>query len=443
MNLKKWIRGETGDKTPEYLALPLELEDGRPARFNRAMLKICAAAVFAAGLWASATPIRELALAPGQIMPEGDVRSVQHLEGGIVASITAKAGDHVNIGDPILVLGDQQAARDLKQYKVRAESLNLQKQQLGALLAQTDLELRPSVGSDENLVSAQQGVFSTRLKARLEEARTMKARIEQRLAEVAGAQNEIDGFKRLVAIQTEKVNSLEGLMKQGLTTRREFLADKAALEQAKSQQVSGEARLATLQEQLKEAKSQAESAEADARRLWSEEMAKIQSELAETEEAIAKLTDRFDRLTVRSPADGIVQFVAPRSPGEVIKPGDTVARIVPMNAPLQAEVEVRADDIGHVKVGDPAEVKVSTYDPSVYGKLRGHVAAISASTFQRQNGEYFFKATIALDQTALNGSTPISAGMVVSAEIVTGAKSLARYLLKPVFKTMGTAFAEK
>ncbi len=198
-----------------------------------------------------------------------------------------------------------------------------------------------------------------------------------------------------------------------------------------------------MQEQLNEARSQAESAEADARRLWSEEMAKIEAELAETEEAIAKLTDRFDRLTVRSPADGIVQFVAPRSPGEVIKPGDTVARIVPMDAPLQAEVEVRADDIGHIKVGDPAEIEVSTFDPSVYGKLHGRVASISASTFQRQNGEYFFKATIALDQTVLNGNTPISAGMVVSAEIVTGAKSLARYLLKPVFKTMGTAFAEK
>ena len=208
-------------------------------------------------------------------------------------------------------------------------------------------------------------------------------------------------------------------------------------------QTTAEGHLTTLREQLIEAKSLAEAAEADARRLWSEEMAKIENEFGETQQSIAKLADRVDRLTVRAPADGVVQFLLPHSAGEVIRPGDTVARIVPVDAPLQAEVEVRADDIGHVKVGNPADVKVSTFDPSVYGKLHGTVTAVSASTFQRQNGEYFFKATIALDQVTLAGQAPVSAGMVVSAEIVTGAKSFARYLLKPVFKTFGPAFAEK
>ena len=443
MNLHTWIKGGRRGAVPEYLALPLELEDGRPAYFHGKMLRYCAIGIAVAAFWATATPIRELAIAPGQIMPEGDVRSVQHLEGGIVATVVAQAGAAVHKGDPILILADDQAGRDLRQYKVRAEALSLQKQQLNALLNATVLDLRPAVGGDPDLASAQRGVFSTRLKARLDEGRTMKARVEQRLSEISGAESEIEGFKRVVGIQTESLATRVELLKKGLSTKRELLAAQVALEQAKSQQVAAEGRLATSRQQLTEARSQVEGAEADARKLWSEEMARIEGEFGETQQAIAKLTDRVDRLTVRSPADGIVQFIVPRSAGEVVKPGDTVARVVPVDAPLQAEVEVRADDIGHVKLGDPADVKVSTFDPSVYGKLHGKVMAVSASTFQRQNGEYYFKATIALDQVTLSGSAPVSAGMVVSAEIVTGAKSFARYLLKPVFKTFGPAFAEK
>ncbi|MFY8154086.1 MAG: HlyD family efflux transporter periplasmic adaptor subunit, partial [Hyphomicrobiales bacterium] len=175
---------------------------------------------------------------------------------------------------------------------------------------------------------------------------------------------------------------------KGLTTRREFLADKAALEQARSQQTNAEGRLATLRQQLSEAENQYVSAEGEARRLWSEENSRIGAELSEATEAIAKLEDRVRRLTIRAPSEGVVQFVLPRSPGEVVKPGDTVARIVPVDAPLLAEVEIRADDIGHVKVGDPAELRVSTYDPSVFGKLHGKVVSLSPSTFQRQNGDY-------------------------------------------------------
>jgi len=443
MNLRNWIKSGRRGEAPEHMALPLELEDGRPARFNRTMLRCCALGVVSAALWASITPIRELAIAPGQIMPEGDVRSVQHLEGGIVATIAVQAGSLVHKGDPILTLNDEQAAHDLQQYMVRAETLTLQKQQITALLNATMLDLRPAAGSDGDMASAQQGVFASRLKARLDEGRTMKSRVAQRLTEITATEAEIESSKRLVAIQAERVDTRQDLLKKGLTTRRELLADKVSLEQAKAQQGAAEGKLATLRQQLNEANSQVEGSEADARKLWSEEMGRIEGELGETKQAIGKLSDRVARLTVRSPADGVVQFVLPRSAGEVIKPGDTVARVVPVDATLQAEVEVRADDIGHVKIGDPADVKVSTFDPSVYGKLHGKVIAVSASTFQRQNGDYFFKTTIALDELTLAGHAPVSAGMVVSAEIVTGAKSFARYLLKPVFKTFGPAFAEK
>jgi HlyD family secretion protein/adhesin transport system membrane fusion protein len=443
MNLGLWVRNGKKAQVPEHLTLPLELEDGQPARFHASMLRALMLGVVVLGLWASLTPIRELVIANGQILPEGDVRAIQHLEGGIVASIAARPGMSVRKGDMLLALADDQAARDLGQLSVRARALSLQKQQIGALLTSSGLELRSIIDTDAELVNAQQNVFAARRKARIDEAFTLAIRIEQRRAEIASVKNEIEGYKRLVDIQEERVNLRDDMLKKGLGTRRDFLADKASHEQAKSQQLAAEGRLTLLEQQLGEALSQASKAEAEARRNWTEELARIESELGEVQESIAKLTDRVERLAIRSPADGIVHFILPRSRGEVVKPGDVVARVVPVDVPLLAEVEVKIDDIGHVKVGDAVDVRVSTFDPSVYGKLHGRVTAISAATFQRQNGEYFFKGTVALDQTQLNGNAPVLVGMGVSAEIITGAKSFSRYLLKSVFRNFDQAFTEK
>lgn len=443
MNLRFWVRNSQKSAPTEHLTLPLELEDGRPARFHLSLLRLVMVAITAIAIWASMTPIRELAVAPGIIVPDGDVRTVQHLEGGIVASLPVQAGKHVQRGDPIIVLSDDQAARDLGQLMVRARSLSLQKEQITALLTATEMELRPSVGAYAELVSAQQNVFAARRKSRIDESRTLMLRIQQKKAEITSALNEIEGYKRLVKIQEERVELRRDLVVKGLGTRREYLADQAALEQARSQQITTVGRLAILEQQLSEAQNQVSSSEAEAMQGWSEDLARIEGELGEAHETIAKLNDKVERLTIRTPAEGIVQFVSARSKGDIVKPGDIVARIVPVDVPLTAEVEVRADDVGHVRIGDAVEMRVSTFDPAVYGKLHGKVSAVSASSFQRQNGDYFFKATISVDTNRLLPQTPVTAGMVVSAEIITGAKSFTRYLLKSVFKNLEQAFTEK
>lgn len=443
MNLAKWMRGGRRDDLPDYLALPLELEDGRPSRFYGRMMRYCMLTVVAAGVWAWATPVRELAIAPGQIMPKGDVRSIQHLEGGTVTAIGAAAGSAVKAGDALLVLSDQQAGNDLRQYAVRLEALSLQKQQISALLTDGALDVKLASAVYASLADAQKSVFSTRLQARLDEAKALQARVDQRRSEIVATTKEIESYKKVVEIQQEYLDTRLQLYQKGLATRKDFLASQVSMEQAKTQQVTAEGRLASLQDQLNEAVSQRKASEAAARKLWAEELARVEGEYEETRQTIAKLQDRVERLTVRAPVDGIVQFVLPRSIGEVVKAGETIARIVPSNANLLAEVEVRADDVGHVKIGNRADVKVTTFDSSVYGKLHGKVVDLSASSFQRQNGDYYFKATIALDDVHLYGQTNISPGMVVSAEIITGAKSFAQYLLKPVYRTLGLAFSEK
>jgi HlyD family secretion protein/adhesin transport system membrane fusion protein len=178
----------------------------------------------------------------------------------------------------------------------------------------------------------------------------------------------------------------------------------------------------------------------------SEERSKIAGELAELKEQISKQKDRVDRLVVRAPRHGIVQELAQRAPGEVVKPGDVVASIVPLDRSIVAEVRVQPDDIGHIKEGDPAEIKLSTFDSAVFGVVKGSVSHLSATTFETAKGELFYKAIITMDQDHVGhkgAERPILPGMVVEADIITGAKSLVRYLLKPVYRSLDAGFTER
>lgn len=186
--------------------------------------------------------------------------------------------------------------------------------------------------------------------------------------------------------------------------------------------------------------------DADVQKKLANERAQASSELAELKKTIAKHTDRVSRLLVRAPIRGIVQELVPKAVGQVIKPGDLIAKIVPLDQELIAEVQIAPDDIGHVKAGDKVELKISTFDPARYGRIKGRLKKVSATTFKTERGEPYYKGTITIENGFVGADRQkniIMPGMVVSAEIVTGAKSLIRYLLKPVYRSLDVAFSER
>ena len=132
--------------------------------------------------------------------------------------------------------------------------------------------------------------------------------------------------------------------------------------------------------------------------------------------------------------------------GDMVHSGDVVAEIVPSDSDLVAEVRVSPRDIGHVDVGDEAEIAVTTFDPNIEGTLKGEVSVISASSFRDEYGNYYFKAMIPLKTNTIGHGAraeTISPGMVVDAKIVTGSKSVLQYMLKPVTRAIGDPLSER
>ena len=249
----------------------------------------------------------------------------------------------------------------------------------------------------------------------------------------------------------------ENLKNLGTGSRKSWLEAKSTLQRSEGDWLNLQGKLDTAKEALREAESSLAEADAKAQQKLSEDRVKAGSDLAETEQQLVKLQDRSDRLLVRAPTDGIVQELAPKSIGEVVRPGDLIARIVPTGSELVAEVHIDPKDSGHIRLDADAEIRLLTYDSTIFGPVRGKVEYVSATTFspppglQNQPGqvaasEPYYKATIRLLQNHVrSGATdyPITPGMVLQAHIQTGSKSIIRYMFKPVFNSLDVAFTER
>lgn len=428
------------------LNLPLSLEEGRAPKLFVHTLYVISGFIAASIIWATVAQIKELTIATGQLVPVGSIQLVQHLEGGIISEILVSDGQIVEKGTPLVKFQPAAAKSDLGQVNIRAVHLELQKERLNAMI-----EGRPAAfgkfGKDyPALASDQMRLMRSQFVKTTEERKTLKFKIEQRQTEITSLKGQEISLVKQTAIQEEQVAIRESLLKEGYVSRAVYLEIKRTLEKIRAEAIANTGRLVGAKEALNETRSILAEYNAGLKQKLNDEAAKVSAELAELKLAVVKHKDRVARLLITAPVKGIVQELVPKAIGEVMKPGDVIARIVPMEQELIAEVRVPPKDIGHISVGNPAEIKITTFDPARFGGISGTVRKISATTFQNERGEPYYKAEIKLSKNHVglkNEEHLILPGMVVNAEIITGSKSLTKYLLKPVYRSLDIAFSER
>lgn len=430
----------------QRLTMPLGLIDGRKVRFFRGLTYICSALVVGIAAWSAVAQIREVAVAHGQIVPSNATQKIHHLEGGILEALLVSEGQSVEKGQPIMRLRPEGVESDYEQLASRQVTLSLQRERLNALLTGGMADFSGYTESHPDLVREQMDVL-TETKNRDERERDkIKLKIAQSETQLATTKEERDSLRRQADIEREQVKIRRDTFDKGYTSRIAFLEASSRLETIEAKLASTGGKVSQLTSELEEARQLLEKTEAERTQKLADERAKVMSELIETVNALRKHRDRVSRLTVRSPERGTIQVLAQKTPGEVIKPGDLVGEIISSQAAMIAEVRLNSKDIGHVKIGDPANIKVSNYDPTGIDIVTGKVLDISATTLETKEGNLYYRTRIALDSTRVGPEErnwPILPGMVVEADIVTGSKSLMKYMLKPVYRSLGTAFSER
>ncbi len=432
---------------PDWLTTPIEFEEQRNFRVSRRTLRMAMVLTAVLVLWAAIAPIRELSVAHGQLVPHSQVRSVQHLEGGIVDQILVQEGQVVELDQPLLRLHSAIADSELSGARARALNLLLLKKRVEASLEGRMPDFSTLGSANAGLAAEHFQVYQLRMEHRAKERRLLFARISHRKVEIASLKAEIVSQHRLMAIQQEQLDMRRLLALDGNTSRKQVLDVETSFEQSRVLREASEGKLAAAEEALQEAEASLAESDALARKLWSEELAKASGELLEVQETIKKFTDRFDRLIVRAPTKGRVQHMLQRSIGEVVRPSEMITRIVPLDDALVADVQVKPSDIATVKIADRAELKVTAYDYSRYGKIEGEVLSISPTTFESEDKRSnYYKVIIRFDPNRTDKfatAWQLQPGMAVDAEIISGSKSLLQYFLKPVYRGLDVAFSER
>lgn len=429
------------------LTLPASLESGRVPGLAGAILYFVSFTVFALIIWASFARITEVAVASGELAPTGSLVSVEHLEGGLVDRIMVREGQRVERGEVLMTLRPAAASSDLGQLQIRAANLELQRIRLDALLAGNKPDFGKTGLAYPGLAGDQSQVLAAWRELNKQSDNALRSKLAQKKLEIQALEKQRDGLTTQVSIQRQQLEIREKILREGFTSRRDYLDVKLRFEQSKNELVRITGRLETAREEARETITRLAEQGADARSKLVEERSKAASELAETRKSIAKLADRFERLEVRAPVAGLVQELVVTSAGQVLGAGKAAALIVPSGAELVAQVQVKPVDIANISIGQPVNVTITAYDPNLVGILTGKISQVSPATFKTEKGETYYKALVTLDRGWQDRSDekklPLIPGMVVRANIVTGAKSIMRYLLKPVFRSLDRAFSER
>lgn len=439
-----------------HLLMSERLSESGSPKIVMASILCIAAVLFILLIWAQFTNIDEVATATGEIVPMEQIVPVQHLEGGIVYRVFVKDGDMVKKGDALFELNPEPNTSDLKRLQKRQNSLEiaiyrLQSQLSDKPISEDDilnaisfknitepalLKLEVENAAKYQQQALQQDSYNkTQLATRLaQEKINLKNNSEQLLS--------LEDRKRVIEDQLKMYNSL---FEQKAISRVDLLNVQERLQEIIGNLLTMKQNRTTIESTILDLENKLKTFEFDKDNAALKELNEDTAQLLEVREQIARAQIAVDQLLEKADSDGIIKGYT-LHPGDVVTAGTVLFEIVPVASKLVAEIKVSTTDIGHIKIGDPAQVKVGTYDFATYGSLNGTLTYISASTFLDPEKKPYYKCYVSLPKNYL-GEDPkrnlVFPGMTVIAEIKTGKRSLLHYMLKPINRTFSGAFKER
>ncbi|TAD86755.1 MAG: HlyD family type I secretion periplasmic adaptor subunit [Alphaproteobacteria bacterium] len=447
--------GKTGGGKPavpaqrnqmQYLSHSILLEEAGTPGLMRMTIGVILLLVVAFLGWASVAKISEVSVAPGAVVPETPVQRIQHLEGGIIAELLVAEGDMVEAGQPLARIDPTQVQAELEQTQTRIAALRLQAERLRSFALDPAGGTRPLVPDVRGLGADQALILDSQRRAVAQQRAVIERQVEQRRQELRTLADQEARVRRSLALLEQEMAMRNRLFEQGLNSRLNILDIERRFNETRGEASRMAGEQARVRQTIEEAEQRLGELTATAERDALAQMGTITAELAQLDDLVTRLRDRMTRVLILSPMRGIVKGITVTTVGGVLAPGAELMQLVPVGDRLIVESRLNPRDVGVVKEGQEALVKISAYDYSRYGGVRGRIIQISPSTFLDERNQPYYRVRIELDQPHI-GPNPernrILPGMTVQADIPTGEKTLMEYLFRPIYLATHEAFRER
>lgn len=373
-------------------------------------------------LWSVLFEIDIISNAEGQIIPLGEVKTIQHLEGGIIDQILVKESELVKKGQPLVILAATASEVEVDEVKVQIDAQIIKSIRIEAEINNFDIPIFPDelVNERPDLVNKSMELFISKRDKYNGDINEIEAVIEQH-------QTSVDILLRQAEMSSQ-------LLEEKVTNEYAHLNVLKELNAAKGQ----------LEESIEKKENITNDFVQNARN----ELQVAQRDLSELNETIKALNDNLDRTSINAPVEGIVKNLFFVTEGGVIRPGEAILDLVPTRDSLIVEARLQDSDIGFVQVGQSAVVKLSSADSVNFGQLNGIVTQISPDTEEDENDNriVFYKILLETDKNYFESNDKIYQlvpGVKVNASIHIGQRTVANYLLSPFIDSMDGTFQER
>lgn len=359
-------------------------------------------------VWASFASLDEITRAPGSVIASSRTQVIQSQDGGVIESILVKEGDVVEADQVLAQIERTRAETSFLEARARAVGLAATAARLRAEIFGGQPKWPEGIRDYPDFKGNQQALFNKRQSA---------------------IQEEVQSIEAVLKLVRDELNMLQPLLTTGDVSRTEVLR---------------------LQRQEADLMAQITNKRNKYFQDAQAELNRVEEELAGIEQTLTQRESALEHTTLRAPLRGIVKNVRITTRGGVLRPGEEVMQIVPLEDDLIIEAKVLPVDIAFIKPGLEASVKIDAYDPTIYGTLPGKLTFISADTINedlRQGDQPYYRVQVRTTGRQFSGrpdaNLEIQPGMTAMVEIKTGSKTVLQYITKPVTKTLSEALGER
>jgi len=410
----------------------------------RALIVLALSVLVLGVVWMALAPVDRVVHAEGRVVPAGKAQIVQHLEGGIVSSMPVHEGSLVKKGDLLVVIGDTRADSQLGESKIKIAGLQARVARLKAEAegART-IAFKHDSTNDEITQKAEQALFIARREKLAQETEIFQEQIRQKTAEISESENRRKSLGAELEIARHQLSIITGLIAKNAASKLELLEAQGRVQRLLTEIGDAESAVPRLRSAIHEAEAKRAEVLARFRSEARADLSSAQMDIDRAGEGLRAESDRVTRTDIRAPVNGIVNRIYINTIGGVVKAGEPIMELTPADERVLIEAQVHPNDRAELRSGLPVNIKIGAYDFGIYGTLRGRLKEVSADTLSDERNIRYYRVELEVDAIpASYRDNPILPGMPVTADIVTGRRTVLEYVLSPLNRFSYEAFRE-
>lgn len=439
-------------KQSDYIGQDLLLEEARIPLVTKSIISLSFFGIVGFLVWSSLSTVNEVVKSNGEITPIKHIQSIQHIKGGVVDSINVIDGQLVEKEEVLYTLTGDNIKNERKRVLAKVYSLSLQRERLLSFIEKREPRFE-EIAEKHNQKYEIEGSSQVQADARrtmqdsLDSERTIiEERLRTKMDEAITYESTVKNAKRNYQLAKEALILQKRLVRNDIAPKVTLTQVEMEKNRYENEYVNAKTLKAKIDNEIIELQERIKSLSASSAESAYERISQIDLLLEENEKVLQGIDQEIESLYIRAPIAGIVKGIEIQTVGGVIAAGQKIMEIVPIDGQVNAIIKIMPQDIGHVQVGMPVDLKVTSYQYNRYGSILGQIESISPSTFYSDGGVSYYRAIVKLSKNYVGNDYTknlVLPGMTLQADILTSRKSILAYLMRPLTVSLDYALTER